>query len=67
MLRKLKSQDIAILASTPYMDEAFMCDRIGLINKGEIMTIDTPQGLIEKYDKPLYAVFADNIARLLRA
>lgn len=67
MLRKLKSQDIAILASTPYMDEAFMCDRIGLINNGKIMTIDTPQGLIDKYDKPLYAVSADNIARLLRA
>ncbi len=66
MLRKLKSQDIAILASTPYMDEALMCDRIGLINNGKIMTIDTPQGLIEKYDKPLYAVSADNIARLLR-
>lgn len=67
MLRKLKSQDIAILASTPYMDEAFMCDRIGLINNGKIMTIDTPEGLIDKYDKPLYAVSAHNIAKLLRA
>ena len=66
MLRKLKSEDIAILASTPYMDEALMCDRIALMNGGKIMTIDTPQGLIEKYDKPLYAVSADNISKLIK-
>lgn len=66
MLRKLKSEDIAILASTPYMDEALQCDRIALMNNGKIMTIDTPQGLIEKFDKPLYAVSAENIAPLLK-
>lgn len=66
MLRKLKSEDIAILASTPYMDEALMCDRIGLMNAGKIMTIDTPQGLIDKYDKPLYAVTADNTPKLVK-
>ena len=67
MLRKLKSEDIAILASTPYMDEALQCDRIGLIKNGEIMTIDTPQHLVESFDKPLYAVSADSIYHLLQA
>lgn len=67
MLCKLKSEDIAILASTPYMDEALQCDRIGLIKNGEIMTIDTPQHLVESFNKPLYAVSADNIYHLLQA
>ena len=67
MLRKLKSEDIAILASTPYMDEALQCDRIGLIKNGEIMKIDTPQHLIESFQKSLYAVSADNIYHLLLA
>lgn len=67
MLRKLKSEDIAILASTPYMDEALQCDRIGLIKNGGIMKIDTPHNMIESFDKPLYAVSADNIYHLLLA
>lgn len=67
MLRKLKSEDIAILASTPYMDEALQCDRIGLIKNGGIMKIDTPHNMIESFDKPLYAVSADNIYHLLQA
>ncbi|MGC3977879.1 MAG: ABC transporter ATP-binding protein, partial [Paludibacteraceae bacterium] len=67
MLRKLKSEDIAILASTPYMDEALQCDRIGLIKNGEIMKIDTPHNMIESFDKPLYAVSADIIYHLLLA
>ena len=67
MIPKLKNQDIAMLASTPYMDEALQCDRIGLMKNGEIMGIDTPQQLMENFDKPLYAVSADNIYHLLKA
>lgn len=66
MLRKLKNENICILVSTPYMDEALMCDRIALIQQGEIMTIDTPQAIVDKFDKPLYAVKADNTYHLLQ-
>lgn len=66
MLRKLKSEDIAILASTPYMDEALQCDRVGLIKNGEIMKIDTPQNLITDFEKPLYAISAENVYHLLQ-
>ncbi|MFV0390841.1 MAG: ABC transporter ATP-binding protein [Paludibacteraceae bacterium] len=67
MLRKLKSQDIAILVSTPYMDEALQCDRIGLMKNGKMMMIGTPQRLIANYEHPLYAVSADNTYHLLQA
>ncbi len=65
MLKKLKTKGISILVSTPYMDEASLCDRIALIQKGEILTIDSPDTLINNYRKPLYAVKADDFYSLL--
>jgi ABC-type multidrug transport system ATPase subunit len=51
MLKYLKSEGITILVSTPYMDEASLCDRVALMQKGKILDIDTPEGIIEKYPK----------------
>lgn len=65
MLQKLKSKGITIVVSTPYMDEAMMCDRIAMIQKGSIMTIDTPQGIIDKMPQKIFAVKADNMSCLL--
>ena len=67
MLLKLKEENISILVSTPYMDEAVRCDRIALIQQGEIMKTDTPQAIVDQYDKPLYAVGADDTYHLLKA
>lgn len=66
MLKRLKSEGITILVSTPYMDEATMCERIALIQKGNIMSIDTPQGIIDAYPDPLLAIKADNMSALLK-
>jgi ABC-type multidrug transport system ATPase subunit len=45
-----RSQGLAILLSTHYMDEAErLCDRIGIISKGKILDIDSPRNLISKY------------------
>ncbi len=63
MLRRLKSQGITIIVSTPYMDEAGMCDRIALINNGSFLTIDTPQNIVSQYDKILCSVPADKSRR----
>ena len=65
MLKKLKEQGITILVSTPYMDEATLCERIALIQNGAILSIDTPQGIIGSYPDQLYAVKSSNMARLL--
>jgi ABC-type multidrug transport system ATPase subunit len=65
MLRKLKQQGITILVSTPYMDEASLCDRVALIQSGRIMSIDTPQGIIERFGYPLLAVKGSNMLQLL--
>ena len=47
MLRKLKEKNITILVSTPYMDEASLCDRVALIQKGEIMRIDAKSNTLD--------------------
>lgn len=65
MLKRLKEKGITILVSTPYMDEASLCERIALIQDGNILQIDTPQNIIESYQKPLYDVRASDFYRLL--
>ena len=65
MLKKLKAQGITILVSTPYMDEASLCDRIALIQDGNILSIDRPQEVINSFKRPLLAVRASNMLRLL--
>ncbi|WP_289058530.1 ABC transporter ATP-binding protein [uncultured Flavobacterium sp.] len=66
MLAKLKKQNITIVVSTPYMDEAKLCDRIALIQNGKIMTVDTPKQIIKSFPKTLFAVKADHIYKLLQ-
>lgn len=66
MLKNLKNQGITILVSTPYMDEASLCDRVALIQKGEILDVNTPREIINNYNKPLWAVRSDHMFRLLK-
>lgn len=65
MLKRLKQQGISILVSTPYMDEAILCDRIGLIEEGKILSIETPENTVKKYPGKLFAVKATNMHQLL--
>lgn len=65
MLRRLKEQDITILVSTPYMDEAVLCDRIALIREGRFLEIDTPRNIVGRFNERLWAVRSDNMFRLL--
>mgnify|MGYP000205663470 CR=1 FL=1 len=67
MLRKLKQQEITIIVSTPYMDEADLCDRIALIQDGKILSIDTPKAVVAAFPDQLYAVKADQMHQLLNA
>lgn len=65
MLKGLKKQGITIMVSTPYMDEASLCDRIALIQSGRIMSLDTPQQIVNEYPFQLYAAKAKNNYHLL--
>ncbi len=65
MLKNLKEQGITILVSTPYMDEATLCDRIALIQAGKILSINTPDAIVKEYPEQLYAIKATDMNSLL--
>jgi ABC-2 type transport system ATP-binding protein len=44
--RLVKEEKMTVILTTHYMEEADMlCDRIGIIDKGRIVALDTPKGL----------------------
>ncbi len=65
MLKRLKNQGITILVSTPYMDEARLCDKIALIKEGKFMEIDTPENIIASFNKILWSVQSKKMFKLL--
>ncbi|MEH6763382.1 MAG: ABC transporter ATP-binding protein [Aequorivita antarctica] len=67
MLKRLQKKGITILVSTPYMDEAALCDRIALIQDGEILEIDTPEAIVNKFPKTIYNVGSDNMYKLIQS
>lgn len=66
MLKKLKEQNISILVSTPYMDEATLCDRIALIQEGKILSIDTPENITKSYPGKLFAIKGKSTYQLMQ-
>ena len=66
MLQSLKQQGITILVSTPYMDEAALCDRIALIQDGNFLKIDTPAHIVEQFGQKLWSLKSDNMSLLLK-
>jgi ABC-type multidrug transport system ATPase subunit len=65
VLQRLNEHDITILVSTPNMDEAEKCDRVALMQKGELLATDTPEGIVKGYPHPLFAARSDNMHQLL--
>ncbi|MCD6354426.1 MAG: ABC transporter ATP-binding protein [Prolixibacteraceae bacterium] len=65
MLKKLQEKDITIMVSTPYMDEASLCDRVALIQKGAILDVDAPHRIIEKFPRKIIRVHSENMFALI--
>lgn len=61
MLRSLKSKGITIVVSTPYMDEAVLCDRVALMQEGRLLTIDSPKNITESFPYQMYDIVSANI------
>lgn len=65
MLQKLKTQNITILVSTPYMDEASLCDEVALMQSGKILQHDTPENILKSFDHELWSVRSNRMFELL--
>ncbi|MFV0267382.1 MAG: ABC transporter ATP-binding protein [Draconibacterium sp.] len=66
MLKALQQKGITILVSTPYMDEASLCDRVALIQKGTILDVDSPSRITEKFPRKIIQVHSEDMFRLIQ-
>lgn len=65
MLARIKASGVTIMVSTPYMDEASLCDRIALILNGKIIDKGTPKEIVSHYKNRLYSVKGNNMFQIL--
>ncbi|MDR1273636.1 MAG: ABC transporter ATP-binding protein [Odoribacteraceae bacterium] len=65
MLRDLKRQGITILVSTPYMNEARLCDRVALMQSGRFLDVATPREIVERHGRTTWAARGEHMSRLL--
>ena len=48
LVKSIKKQGITVVLTTHYMEEAEkLCDRVAIMDKGQIITVDTPNNLID--------------------
>jgi ABC-type multidrug transport system ATPase subunit len=66
LLRDLQKTGISIVVSTPYMDEASLCDRVALMQEGKVLKINSPSGITANFGKPLFAVRGNNMYALMQ-
>lgn len=64
MLKALRRDGVSLLVSTPYMDEAALCDALILLHQGLILAQGSPAQLVAAYPYRLFRIDADPAARI---
>jgi ABC-2 type transport system ATP-binding protein len=60
ILSELRAQGITIVVSTPYMDEAHLCDELLFLHQGKVVRQGRPDALLATYPLALYKVWSDD-------
>ena len=64
MVRRLRESGVTIILTTHYIEEAEeMADRVGVINKGEIILVDDKEALMKKMGKKQLILYLQNPIR----
>jgi ABC-2 type transport system ATP-binding protein len=63
ILSGLLKEEITIFMTTPYLDEAERCNRVALMNNGEIISLDTPQNVKSAIDKQIIEIISTSIRK----
>jgi ABC-2 type transport system ATP-binding protein len=59
LIRAIRERGATVVLVTHFMDEAeCLCDRLAIIDKGKVIALDTPQGLINAYADEISVVFS---------
>jgi len=50
---------VTIVVSTPYMDEAERCSRVGFLDHGKLIAVGRPEDLRDKFKGTILEIVAD--------
>lgn len=67
ILTELHLQGTTIIVSTPYMDEADRCSRVGLMYAGKLVECDSPKNIREKLDGDVIEIQPEDWQKALKA
>lgn len=65
ILHRLRQENVAVLITTAYLDEAERCDRVGLIDQGKLMAVGTPGEIKELMDGGILAIRSGQARQLI--
>lgn len=65
ILGKLREENVAVLVTTAYLDEAERCDRVGLIDEGRLLAVGTPTELKMLMDGTILAIRSDQAREIV--
>ncbi len=65
LLKKMQKTGITILVSTPYMDEASLCDRVALMQKGSLLALDSPENIVQQYQGDLWQLSTSDMHTII--
>jgi ABC-2 type transport system ATP-binding protein len=61
LIRAIRERGTTILLVTHFMDEAeHLCDRVAVVDKGRIVALDAPQGLIATHASTIRVIFTSD-------
>ena len=60
MLKHLQTEGLTTLVSTPFLDDAELCDEVALIQNGSILSVDTPHNIANQYPHQLWEIKSEN-------
>jgi len=63
ILYKLVAEKVTIFVSTAYLDEAERCNRVGLLNQGKIIAVDTPANVKKLIKGEIIEIISDDPRR----
>ena len=65
ILTQLREENVAILVTTAYLDEAERCDRVGLIDQGRLLAIGSPKEIKKLMDGRILAIRSDQARQMV--
>ncbi len=61
LIREIRERGTTIVLVTHFMDEAeFLCERVAIIDQGRVISLGTPQSIVESLEVPLIVRFTSD-------